>query len=356
MNDRPLPLTPADCNLQDFEHMQLYVRRLRDSRFASHTSGDGFRAGLLLWSASWHQLPAASVPNDDIELAQLTGYGRVAGEFIKVRAEALYGFVLCSDGRWYHPIVAKTALGAWEQKLAYGYKKFADRLRKEFKAKSIPADEMPPIPSLEQWKHLHFPATAQFEALETSPTAPAFPLESSGIPSEESGTALEKRIATGSRERFPPEKPDFPLEEFKLSGGTVLEFQRKTLLEGEGEGEGYINTPLTPQGGKRGRSRKPTEEPSEFVAFYAAYPRKVSRQAALKAWLDLKPDPALQATIMAALASQCPHLDFREGGRFIPHASTWLNQGRWADELRPAASAVGAGVVGVERKPWEGAK
>ncbi|OUM01770.1 hypothetical protein [Variovorax sp. JS1663] len=94
------------------------------------------------------------------------------------------------------------------------------------------------------------------------------------------------------------------------------------------------DSPHTPQGGRPRRS--PTaaiESMPGFEAFYAAYPRKVGKQAALRAWLKLAPDEALQATILGALAAQRPHLDRRENGRFIPHASTWLNKGQWEDEI-----------------------
>lgn len=95
------------------------------------------------------------------------------------------------------------------------------------------------------------------------------------------------------------------------------------------------NTPLTPQGGKRLRksSTAGIESLPGFAGFYAAYPRKIGREAALKAWIKLAPDEALQATILGALAAQKPHLDRREKGRYIPHAATWLNQARWEDEI-----------------------
>ncbi len=70
-----------------------------------------------------------------------------------------------------------------------------------------------------------------------------------------------------------------------------------------------------------------------FPAFYAAYPRKVGKQAALQAWVKLAPDKALQTVILGALAAQRPHLDRSENGRFIPHAATWLNKGQWEDEI-----------------------
>lgn len=302
-DDLPAPLTPADCDLRDFPHMPLLVARLRDSRFASHSSGDGFRAGVLLWSASWHQVPAASVPDDDIELSQLAGYGRVSAEFIKVKSEALHGFVLCNDNRWYHTVVATQVLTAWDGKLRYAYKKLDDRLRKENKKRAEDGHELLPVPTFEQWKSEHFPATARFE--------------SNGRPSES--------------EAVPAEKKEIPTESGSGSDGTTEDFQRKTLLEGKGKGEGLINTPLTPQGGKR-RSAD-AEESVEFQAFYAAYPRKAGRAAAWKAWQQLAPDAALQATIMGAIAAQHRYVDRRENGRFIPHASTWLNGSRWTDVL-----------------------
>jgi len=116
------------------------------------------------------------------------------------------------------------------------------------------------------------------------------------------------------------------------------------------------NTPLTPQGGQR--ARKPSVDLdvvlAGFEAFYAAYPRKAGKKAASKAWITLRPDAALQATILGALAAQKPHLDTRENGRFIPHASTWLNQGRWEDEI-PGAKARAAPVTDDGRQWWQAA-
>lgn len=115
--NNPAPPVPAECDLSDFSYMPLDVRRLRDSKIAAAASGEEFRAAVLLWCVAWHQKPAASVPNDDQELAQLAGYGRDMKGWKKVRAGALRGWVLCSDGRWYHPVVAEKALEAWNKKL-----------------------------------------------------------------------------------------------------------------------------------------------------------------------------------------------------------------------------------------------
>ncbi|CAN5715244.1 hypothetical protein BH10PSE18_BH10PSE18_08090 [soil metagenome] len=310
----PHPLAPADCDLRDFPHMQLDVQRLRDSRFASHSTGDGFRAGVLLWSASWHQIPAGSVPDDDIELAQLTGYGRVTSEFAKVKAEALHGFVLCSDNRWYHAIVSQKACAAWESKLAYAFKKLDDRLRKENKKRAEEGRELTGIPTIDQWKYENFPATAAFDARANKPSSAE---------------------NTASDSLFPPEISRIPTENPVAAAVGTPEFQRKQLLKGEGEG--YLIPPIPPPGAKVRRPASQTD-PDGFDVFYAAYPRKVGRGAAVKAWAKLTPDERTRTEILTALTLQRPKLDWREGGRFIPHPSTWLNEERWKDEIAFAGS------------------
>jgi hypothetical protein len=116
-DDLPAPLTPADCDLRDFSFMPLDVVRLRDSDLAALESPEACWAAVLLWAASWHQVPAASLPDDDRVLSQFAGYGRVVREWQRVRAGALRGWVACSDGRLYHPVVADKAVEAWEAKL-----------------------------------------------------------------------------------------------------------------------------------------------------------------------------------------------------------------------------------------------
>lgn len=110
------PLTPADLDLRDFDWMPLDVARLRDSDLSVLASGDAFRAAVLLWCAAWHQVPAASLPSEDKLLAHLAGYGRDLDGWASVRDDALRGFVKCSDGRLYHPVVAQKAMEADEQR------------------------------------------------------------------------------------------------------------------------------------------------------------------------------------------------------------------------------------------------
>lgn len=157
MTELPSPLTPPDCDLSDFQYMELDVRRLRDSKFAASSSGEAFRAAVLLWCAAWHQTPAASLPDDDIELANLAGYGRVMKEWKKVRAEALNGFVKCSDGRLYHAVIAEKAVSAFAAKERHAYGKFQERMRKENAKREKEKKPAFGIPTLEQWKSGNYP-------------------------------------------------------------------------------------------------------------------------------------------------------------------------------------------------------
>lgn len=128
--DSPDPLTPPDCDLRDFAFMPLDVVRLRDSDLAVTADADEFRCAVLLWCASWHQVPAASLPDDDKALAQYAGYGRVVKEWLKVRTGALRGWVKCTDGRLYHPVVAEKAAEAWLAKLRQRLRTECSRIKK----------------------------------------------------------------------------------------------------------------------------------------------------------------------------------------------------------------------------------
>ena len=66
-----------------------------------------------------------------------------------------------------------------------------------------------------------------------------------------------------------------------------------------------------------------------FDQFWSLYPRKTSKQSAFKAFTKLK-DEDQQAAInnIARLYSETPV-------QFVPHAATYLNQGRWEDQVIP---------------------
>lgn len=109
----PAPLVPPEVDLRDFGFMPVDCLRLRDSDLAAIATGDEFRAAVLLWCSAWHQVPAGSLTDDDRVLAR---FAQVAN-WQRVKAQALRGFVKCSDGRLYHPVIAEKAVEAWNGKV-----------------------------------------------------------------------------------------------------------------------------------------------------------------------------------------------------------------------------------------------
>jgi hypothetical protein len=98
------------------QHMPLLGERLLTSDFDARCNDAEWRAGVTLWWRAWQQVPAGSLPNDDAALAGLAGYRRDPRGWAKVRANALHGFVLCSDGRLYHPVICELAQTAWKKR------------------------------------------------------------------------------------------------------------------------------------------------------------------------------------------------------------------------------------------------
>lgn len=84
---------------------------------------------------------------------------------------------------------------------------------------------------------------------------------------------------------------------------------------------------------------KNQEQQESFDEFWQAYPKKVGKAEALKAFAKLKPDRHALQTMLDALAWQRELADWRkEAGRFVPNPATWLNKQRWEDEPPAARS------------------
>jgi phage replication O-like protein O len=70
-----------------------------------------------------------------------------------------------------------------------------------------------------------------------------------------------------------------------------------------------------------------------FDRFYAAYPKKRNRKAALKAFEKLNPDDALVQTMIDAVnLAMTTRSDWkRDDGQFIPLPASWINAEGWLD-------------------------
>ncbi|AVS68949.1 DUF1376 domain-containing protein [Paracidovorax avenae] len=138
--------------------MPLDVARLRDSGMASDETPEVCWAAVLLWAAAWHQVPAGSIPDNEQWIAKQAGYaqrGRISEDWTAVRDGALRNFVMCADGRLYHPVVAEKAREAWKAKLLQRWRTECARIKKH-------NDRHPganvPRPSHEEWLSMGCPA------------------------------------------------------------------------------------------------------------------------------------------------------------------------------------------------------
>ena len=105
--------------------------------------------------------------------------------------------------------------------------------------------------------------------------------------------------------------------------GTEAPSKPPRSQEQEQDQEQDQEPPLSPQGGG-------------FDEFWSAYPKKVGKDDARRAFQKRKPDGELLALMLAAIAAQRESQAWiRDGGQYIPNPSTWLNQGRWQDETDP---------------------
>ena len=87
----------------------------------------------------------------------------------------------------------------------------------------------------------------------------------------------------------------------------------------------------------KGTDKRPDKRNTDilplFDRFWGAYPRKVSKADARKAFAKLNPDTALVEDMLRALDWQKRLPEWtKDGGQFIPYPATWLNARRWEDE------------------------
>lgn len=84
-----------------------------------------------------------------------------------------------------------------------------------------------------------------------------------------------------------------------------------------------------------------------FEQFWKAYPRRVGKGAAEKAFTKIRISDSLLKTILSAIeTAKLTPAWLKDDGQFIPHPATWLNQRRWEDEIAPTPVRPPAGLEG----------
>lgn len=123
------PLTWGET-IADQDWFPLHFHALLGSQFAADAcvGGEPGRAAgftaLLLWCEAFKQDPGGTLPDNDVALARLAGFGPDVASWRGVRDHALYGWSECvvaaPDGREArrlgHRMVAEQAVYAWNRK------------------------------------------------------------------------------------------------------------------------------------------------------------------------------------------------------------------------------------------------
>jgi hypothetical protein len=81
------------------------------------------------------------------------------------------------------------------------------------------------------------------------------------------------------------------------------------------------------------QAEMPLVIPTKFEMFWKAYPKKIGKGAAEKAWNKITSPGETLELITSALSWQTKSEQWtKDNGQFIPNPSTYLNQKRWLDE------------------------
>lgn len=145
----PAPPVAQEVELTDFAFMPLEVLRLRRSKAWLICKRRPELAFYMvnLWTAAWHERPAGSLEDDDDVLADLSMCP--PKDWLKMREDVLRGWIRCSDGRLYHPVVIEKVRDAWRSKMQHNYDRECGRLRKAAERAGNKKTFLPP--TFEEW-------------------------------------------------------------------------------------------------------------------------------------------------------------------------------------------------------------
>jgi hypothetical protein len=125
-----------------------------------------------------------------------------------------------------------------------------------------------------------------------------------------------------------------PCKQMVANDSTEKQTKAKESKEKQTEADESLNVK-----DKDNVKEKDKDNRERFDRFWKAYPRKTAKETALRAFLKLSPDEGLLQIMLAAVEKQKQTAQWQEeGGRYIPHPATWLNQKRWQDEVRTAGA------------------
>jgi hypothetical protein len=131
------PLTPVACNLKAFPILPFHLKAIQGSKTwlkAKRNPQIAFYYFNLV-IAAWHEVPAASLPNDQSALASLALCDEQTWPLVK--DAVMHDWVTCSDGRLYLPWLAERACRAWD-----GHLRLMNRLPRVYEVSAAEWDAL----------------------------------------------------------------------------------------------------------------------------------------------------------------------------------------------------------------------
>ena len=141
---------------------------------------------------------------------------------------------------------------------------------------------------------------------------------------DEKGAVTTRKIWVQASARAAAEKVQTPIEEnfHRYREKSPDPMEENFYQYNKKNNTSKNNTPIVPKG-----------DDGLFDEFWAAYPKRVAKQPARRAFDRLKPDRALLDKMLDALRWQTQSEQWtKDGARYVPNPATWLNARRWEDE------------------------
>ena len=141
-----------------------------------------------------------------------------------------------------------------------------------------------------------------------------------------------KRSEAGRMGGRPPNAKDENEKQNEAKEANAFSEKQNEAKKADNDNDTDNDTDISPHNPQRGN--EPSLQERRFAEFWEEYPKKVGKKAAQTSWNKIKPDTELFERIISAVTTAKVSEQWnKEGGRYIPNPATWLNQGRWDDEL-----------------------
>lgn len=132
----PAPPYAATANMRKFDSLMMNVKTVTSGELALSSPLPVFKAVILLQMEAWQQLPAGSLPNDDLALSRLSSLGP---EWPQYKRQCMRGWYLANDNRLYSDDMTQRVLNGLRLQEKEGEEREKERVKKELGRRKIAA-------------------------------------------------------------------------------------------------------------------------------------------------------------------------------------------------------------------------